>query len=523
MRRTLTWQLSARQLFILALLLIGSAGFQFVALRHFLLSAAGTRLSAAVRQPMAAYQADVAAGTAPSTAAQDLVQAVADPSTLAWVIGPHGSVWAQATGPTPLSPPGRSHAPFAPVPGVKRPSQPPDPQPPGATISGEDLTLRVPLPTPGTPQHATLIVATPIQDVLGVLGSELRLLLVGGIAALVIGGLSGAWAVRQALRPLRAIRATADQIAAGSLDVRAGQADAPEEVAHLSRAFDAMVDRLAAAIEDERSTHQQMRRFLDDASHELRTPLTALTGTLEVLQGQAGTDPEALREGLRAVYRQARRLSTLVAGLLSLARAERPDGLPLVRTDIVDVLENIRLTVERLTADHRLEWVKPAVPLPVLADTTILGSAVLNVIENAVRYSPLDTPIRIAARSDHTVAEVAISDQGPGIPAECLPHVFDRFYRCRPAGSSPTEASQGTGLGLAIVRSVMLQHHGEATIDSIVHAGTTVRLRLPLCVLCSPEANSSDSTPGVRSSSAGPRTTPPVRSSSRSTAANRES
>lgn len=498
MRRTLAWQLSARQLFILALLLIGSAGFQFVALRHFLLSAAAARISAVVRQPMADYQAEVAVGTAPATAAQALVRAVADPSTLAWVIGPNGSVWAQATGPTPLSPPRGSHAPLPPQPPYP---QPPYPQPPGATISGEDLALRVPLPTPGTPQHATLIVATPIQDVLGVLGSEIRLLLVGGIAALVIGGLSGAWAVRQALGPLRAIRTTADQIAAGSLDVRAGQADAPEEVAHLSRAFDAMVDRLAAAIEDERSTHQQMRRFLDDASHELRTPLTALTGTLEILQGQAGNDPEALRQGLRAGYRQARRLSTLVAGLLSLARAERPDGLPLVRTDIRDVLQNIRPTVERLTADHRLEWSKPAVPLPVLADTTILGSAVLNVVENAVRYSPMGTPIRIAARSDLTVAEVAISDQGPGIPAECLPHVFDRFYRCRPAGSSPTEATQGTGLGLAIVRSVMLQHHGEATIDSIVHAGTTVRLRLPLCVPCSPEAHGRDSMPS-RSSAA---------------------
>ena len=518
MRRTLTWQLSARQLFILALLLIGSAGFQFVALRHFLLAAASARLSAAVRQPMADYQTEVLGGTAPGTAAKALVRAVADPRTLAWVIGPAGSVWAQATGPTPLSPPRGSHAPLAPVSGAKQP-----PQPPGAVIIGKDLTLRVPLPTPGIPQHATLLVATPIEDVLAVLGNELRLLLVGGIAALVVGGLSGAWAVRQVLRPLRAIRATADQIAAGSLDVRAGQADAPEEVAHLFRAFDAMVDRLAAAIEDERSTHQQMRRFLDDASHELRTPLTALTGTLEVLQGQAGTDPEALREGLRAVYRQARRLSALVAGLLSLARAERPDGLALVRTDIMDVLENLRPMVERLTADHRLEWVKPDVPLPVLADTVILGSAVWNVVENAVRYSPLGTVIRIATRHDHTVVEVAISDQGPGIPAECLPHVFDRFYRCRPAGSSPTEASLGTGLGLAIVRSVMLQHHGEATIDSIVHAGTTVRLRLPLCVLCSPEANSSDSTPGVRSSSAGPRTTPPVRSSSRSTAANRES
>lgn len=476
MRRTLAWQLSARQLLVLAFLLVGSAGFQYVALRHFLVTAASRQLRAAVREPVAQYQLAVAGGTPPVTAAKELVRSVADPRTLAWVIGPDGSVWAQATAPRQLTPP-VSGNPVLPAPA------PPGAAPrrlAGAQTVGGDIVLETRIPTPRAGGPVTLVVATRLQDIFAILRSEVRLLLVGGLAVLAVGGLVGTLGVRQALRPLRSIRATADQIAGGNLGVRAGHTDAPEEIAHLARAFDAMVDRLAAAIEEERATHRQMRRFLDDASHELRTPLTALSGTLEVLQGKAGEDPAALQQGLRAAYRQARRLGALVSGLLSLARAERADGLPLVRTDVRDILEALRPTVERLAADHQLEWGEPEGPLPILAEPTVLGSAVLNVVENAVHYSPLGTRIRITARRDGPVAEVAISDQGPGISAEHLPHVFERFYRGHDAGAG--EPSHGTGLGLAIVRSVLSQHGGEARMESSVGKGTTVSLRLPLAM-----------------------------------------
>jgi len=471
-RRTLAWQLAARYLFVLAALLIGSAAFQYLALRHFLIAAASDRLMAAARQPAADYAAEVAAGMAPAAAAEGLVRSVADPRTMAWVVGPHGSVWAEAAGPTHPAPPSLPEAP------QPSPGPPPRPRPGRPHIVGGDLELAVPLGEPRAPGGPTLIIATRLQDVFAVLGSEVRLLLVGGIGALVVGGASGALAVRQGLRPLRAITATADRITAGDLQVRAGQAEAPDEVAHLARAFDAMVDRLAAAINDERATHQQMRRFLDDASHELRTPLTALSGTLEVLQGEAGGDPETVRQGLRAAYGQARRLGGLVAGLLALARAERPDGLPLRPTDVGALLASIQPTADRLAADHRLQWVAPTNELPVLANAEVLGGAVLNVLDNAVRYSPFGADIRVEARRAGDTAEVIVADHGQGIPAECLPYVFDRFYRCPPGAAAA--APPGTGLGLAIVRSVMEQHHGTAAIESTVGRGTTMRLRLPL-------------------------------------------
>ena len=474
MRRTLAWRLAARYLLVLAALLAVSAGFQYVALRHFLLAAAGTRLQDAARQPVAAYRAAVTAGVPVSTAAADLVRAVTDPRTQAW-IAPAGGVRADLTAsprPTLPKPTGE------PGPGPRPPAVSPPRPPSRARVARGELEVAVPLGSPRHPSGATLVLATRVRDVLAVLGSEVRLLLLGGAMALALGGASGALAVREALRPLRHIAHAAERIAAGDLGARARQEHAPEEVARLAGAFDSMVDRLAAAISEERATHQQMRRLLDDASHELRTPLTALSGTLEVLQGDAGEDPGAVREGLRSAYRQARRMGALVSGLLALARADRPDGLPLRPTDLGALVTSLRPAAERLAADHQFRWVGPDGALPVLADAETLGGALLGVLDNAVRYSPIGTAIRLQARPCGDAAEVCVADEGPGIPADCLPHVFDRFYRCSPAGEAP--APPGTGLGLAIVRSVMERHHGTATIESAVGRGTTVRLRLPL-------------------------------------------
>lgn len=321
--------------------------------------------------------------------------------------------------------------------------------------------------------------ATPVRRVLAVLGSELRLLILGGLAVLAIGGASGALAVRAALSPLRRITAVADRIAAGDMSPRSAAAGDPRDVAHLAIAFDSMVDRLTTAVIEERATHQQMRRFLDDASHELRTPTAALAGMLEVLQGEAGQNPKALRSGMRAAYRQARRLGALVSSLLALARADRPAGLPLEATDLGVILEAVRPAAERLAADHRIDWRPPSTPCPLLANAEALGSAVLDLIDNAVRYSPSGTTVRLVAVPADDAVHLSITDHGPGIAGEHLPHLFERFYRCPPAPG--VTAPTGTGLGLAFVRSVVERHHGTVAMESRLGDGTTVRIALPLC------------------------------------------
>lgn len=489
MRRTLAWQLTARYLLVLAAVLALLGGFQYVALRRFLLSAAATRLQADTRQPLATYRRALGAGgSGAGPAADHLVRAVAGPQTRAWVVSAAGTVLAAAPGPSRLAPPPVAtptgmRAPAAPAqagPPQRHPGQPPAPPPAlpgGARVSAGLLALTLPLgPGPAT-AGPRLIVATPVAGVLGVLGRELRLLIVGGLGAIALGAASAALAVRQALRPLRRITTAARDIRAGDLSARAGGQGAPEEVAQLATAFDGMVDRLADAIAEERETHHQMRRLLDDASHELRTPLAAISGTLEVLQGGAGDDAESVRSGLRAAYLQARRMGGLVAGLLALARAERPEGLPLHALDLGGVLQGIRDAAERLCADHHLRWEPAGEVLPVLANAEALGGAILNVLDNAARYSPPGTDIELRAARVGDAAEVLISDHGCGIPAECLPLVFDRFYRCPTTPGRP--APPGTGLGLAIVASVVQRHGGSVAIESAVGQGSSVRLRLP--------------------------------------------
>lgn len=489
MRRTLAWQLTARYLLVLAAVLALLGGFQYVALRRFLLSAAATRLQADTRQPLASYRRALrAGGSGTGRAAADLVRAVAGPRTRAWVVSATGAVLAAAPGPsrsgpppeaTPTGPPGPAARPPA-GPLRRHPGGPPAPPPGlpgGAHVSAGLLALTLPLGPGPDAAGPRLVVATPVAGVLGVLGRELRLLVVGGLAAIALGAASAALAVRQALRPLRRITTAARDIRGGDLSARAGGQGAPEEVAQLAIAFDGMVDRLAAAIAEERETHHQMRRLLDDASHELRTPLAAISGTLEVLQGGAGDDPDSVRSGLRAAYLQARRMGGLVAGLLALARAERPEGLPLQALDLEGVLQGIRGAAERLCADHRLRWEPAGDDLPVLANAEALGGAILNVLDNAARYSQPGTEIELRAARVGDAAEVVIRDHGCGIPPECLPLVFDRFYRCPPTPGRPSPP--GTGLGLAIVASVLQRHGGSVAIESAVGQGSSVRLHLP--------------------------------------------
>ena len=483
MARTLAGQLILRYVVVLGLLLAASAAFQYVELRHFLLQAGTLRLQADALQPLATYRDAVRAGTSPTSAAATLARRAAGPQTHAWVVSPNGRVVARAAGPGNPAPPilptragptprGHDHhggAALAPEPrGFGPPGRG---MPPGGILIDHQLVAIIPL----GPLHGSLVLATAAANVLGVLRRELRLLLLGGLVVAAAGAASAAVAVRQAFGPLRDIERVAGRIAAGDLEQRAGGRRAPAEVATLARAFDAMVDRLTAAIGEERSMRQQMRRFLDDASHELRTPLAALSGTLEVLQGDAGEDADAVHAGLRAAYRQARRMASLVSGLLTLARADRPEDLPLQETDLGVVLAGVRPLAERVAADHDLRWNVPTRPLPVRASPDALGAAVLNVLDNAARYSPPGTTIRLGIEVQDHQAIIGVADGGPGIAPEHLPRLFERFYRAVPAGGPP-----GTGLGLAITRSVLRRHGGDATVESAPGLGTTVRLRLPL-------------------------------------------
>lgn len=447
-------RLLAGFLAVLAAVLIVSALFQYFALRSFLIRAAASRLQTEAR----------AAG--PQGAAA-LVRALADPQTAVWVLTADHTI-AAASAET-----------------VDMPVDPRTVRPPW-TVTGDTLVVRVPVgggslarrpppgpgpglgPGPGPIAGGTIVLATSLADVTGVLDSEVRLLGFGSLAALVAAAFAAAWTLARSLRPLQAIAATADAVSAGSLDRRAAKSGLPAELAAVATALNGMLDRLAAALREERAAKARMRQFLADASHELRTPLTAVLGYLELWRQGAGRGEAELEQGLENAHNQARRMAGLVDGLLALARVEEA-GAQVAPFDLSTVLTE--LSGEELGESVRWPEAGPAVRIRGNRDA--VARAVRNLVGNALKFGPPDGPVDVSLQAAGGWAVLEVADRGPGIDPSDLPRVFERFYR----GKS---RRPGSGLGLAIVAAVAQAHGGSAEIAPRPGGGSIARLRLPL-------------------------------------------
>ncbi len=233
-----------------------------------------------------------------------------------------------------------------------------------------------------------------------------------------------------------------------------------------ARAFNATLDRL----ED---LFLQQRRFLADVSHELRTPLTIIQGQAQLIRRTGECDPEAVAD----IEREAERLARLVEDLLFLARAE-VGALPLRRepVDLDVVLMKVARQARLLAQAKRQRLIIEHVePLPVQGDPDRLTQAVLNLVSNAIQYTPEEGRITLGARREGAWAKLWVRDTGPGIPPEDLPHIFERFYR-----ADRSRQRTGFGLGLSIVRWIAELHQGKVTVDSTLGQGTTFTLWLPL-------------------------------------------
>jgi two-component system, OmpR family, sensor histidine kinase MprB len=283
------------------------------------------------------------------------------------------------------------------------------------------------------------------------------------VAATVMAGVLGRAIAGRALRPVTRLTRTAEAITAtgdpgrrADAGLDAGRGD---EVARLASSFSAMLTALQRSVEAQ-------RQLVADASHELRTPLTSLRTDLDLLCDPPGlTDPRAPQYAERA-RRRTVELSDLVADLVSLARyGRRPQVMQDVRLDevVASAAANVR---DRTTPPRTLSL--DLEPTLVVGDEEALYRAVVNLLDNAVAWTPAEGEIVVTLRD----GQLCVSDTGPGIPAEDLPHVFERFYRSSTARSRP-----GSGLGLAIVKQVANQHGAALTVRS-GPAGTSFTLAL---------------------------------------------
>ena len=231
-------------------------------------------------------------------------------------------------------------------------------------------------------------------------------------------------------------------------------------------------------ITDLRRADQIRRDFVANVSHELRTPLTAIKGYVEALLDGPVQDEES-RTFLEVIGRHSRRMERLVQDLLRLARLDARQEM--LERASCDVLQLFRGVVADLTPTieakrQRVSFDLPAEHLAVSADPAKLHDIVRNLVENAVNYSPEDTEVRLAAKSANGQFTITVSDSGPGIPADDLTRVFERFYRVDKSRSRPG----GTGLGLAIVRHLVELHGGTASAANRPEGGAVFTITLPV-------------------------------------------
>jgi signal transduction histidine kinase len=288
-----------------------------------------------------------------------------------------------------------------------------------------------------------------------------------GTLSVALATLLALWLAGSITRPVEDLTRASERMARGEYDVRV-PVHRDDEIGHLAATFNTMSQEVGEA-------QRRQRDFVANVSHDLRTPLTSIRGFAGALvDGTARSDAQR-QHAAQAIDEAAARMTTLVNTLLDLARLEgHHAGLELAPTRLDDVLQAV-LAASRPAATLRQVRFEAdgAAGLNVAADATWLVRALGNVVENAVHYSPVGGAVRLTAREAGDWVIIAVSDDGPGIPAEDLPRVFERFYRgdkARPAG--------GSGLGLAIAREIVEAHGGDITIASPPGAGTTVTTRL---------------------------------------------
>ncbi len=347
-----------------------------------------------------------------------------------------------------------------------------------------------------TPDGDVLITGLPLGGVYATMWRLTVVITAVALIGLLAVAFAGAAIVRWALRPLRRVAATARRVAQLPLDrgevalavrVPAGDTHSGTEVGQVGAALNRMLEHVASALTARQASEMRVRRFVADASHELRTPLASIRGYAELTRRSRGEVSPDVAHALARVESEAQRMTVLVEELLLLARLD--EGRPLDREPV----DLSRLVVDAVGdahaagRDHRWQLELPEEPVTVLGDQVRLHQVVANLLANARTHTPVGTTVSVSLSVDPVPGErppdrpalqatLVVADDGPGVPPEVLPEVFDRFAR---ADTSRSRTAGSTGLGLAIVQAVVQAHGGEVGVVS--RPGHTVfTVQLPL-------------------------------------------
>jgi heavy metal sensor kinase len=325
-------------------------------------------------------------------------------------------------------------------------------------VAADGSRYLVEVGTSAAPLEATL------RRLLGMLAVGLPLT----VAVAVAGGFV---LVRRALDPVERIAAKAAEISQHNLSERLPVVESGDELERLSVSLNHMISRLQEAIDGS-------KQFVADASHELRTPLTVMRGELESL-AQDGRLARETRESLGSVLEEVERLAEIVESLFALSRLDAGEvSTQWRRFDLAQLAATTAEQMSLLATDKNVTIAcDSAESVMVEGDPARLKQVVVNLLDNAIKYTSAGGRVRLSVRRERGCALLEVADDGIGIPAEALPHVFKRFFR---VDSSRSREQGGAGLGLAIVKSICSAHGADIEVISAVGRGSTFRLRQPL-------------------------------------------
>lgn len=355
---------------------------------------------------------------------------------------------------------------------------------------GHDLTYKIVTPTGGDEQLIVLQTIRTRDHVPEVVQVSLstkplkemmlqQLFLFLGISFLALIGAVLAFipVLRKTLVPLSDMVDTVEQIDIENLAERLSVDKGQVEIDRLANSFNRMLQRLELSFEAEKESKEQMRRFVADASHELRTPLTVIHGFIEVLLRGAMNQPEMLNRSLTSMYAESDRMKKLVEDLLLLAKLDRSPNIQLSEGALDEIIKNMAPQLRLLAGDRKVS-LRLASNVRCWFDTDKIKQVILNLFHNAVQHTDAEKgEIQLSIVTAERGLEMAVSDNGSGIPKEHLPMLFDRFYR---SDSSRTRKYGGAGLGLAITKSIVELHGGTIRVESTPEEGTTFFVWLPI-------------------------------------------